>query len=66
MVMVIHYLLEVVCAGYVAAVPFWLYDVMPTATKWRIVGSALGGVIIWIPYFLRSRRVVAGLYPLSG
>lgn len=56
-VMAVYYAVGALYAFYLAGVPLLLYDTRPSGTEIRICGSALAGLLIWIPYFLRAKKV---------
>ncbi|WP_197089865.1 DUF2569 family protein [Yersinia rohdei] len=55
--MIIYYIFGLFYALIVVVFPALYYEATPTKTDIRTLVSSIIGVVVWIPYFLLSKRV---------
>ncbi|GKW36381.1 DUF2569 domain-containing protein [Pectobacterium carotovorum] len=56
-VMVAYYLFSALLVGYMTLLPAYLFNVKLDIGDIRAIASSVFGIVVWIPYFLLSKRV---------
>lgn len=57
MVMIFYYLTGLVVALYFTVLPAFLFDIRMGLDDSRVLSSGILGVVIWLPYFIFSKRI---------
>ncbi|URQ62211.1 DUF2569 domain-containing protein [Pantoea alhagi] len=55
--MIIYYTAGLIIALYVAVLPAIIFDVNPGSESIRLLIGGISGMVIWVPYFLFSKRI---------
>ncbi|WP_113627716.1 DUF2569 domain-containing protein [Pectobacterium peruviense] len=56
-VMVAYYLVSALLVGYMTLLPAYLFDAKLDTGDIRAIASSVFGIVVWIPYFMLSKRI---------